>query len=115
MTGNTTFTGTVTATNTITAGAVVTDNYPVKTKILEGTISSSTLNVNHGLPSNAVVTSATGIIAASSIAIGGYDMGAAPALGYSGLSVTASQVQGVASNPSAVGSFYRVTLTYYLR
>ena len=39
----------------------------------------------------------------------------APALGYSGLFVTASQVQGVASNPSAVGSFYRVTLTYYLR
>lgn len=121
VTGNTTLTGTLATTSTITTsalvacGAIQTDGIALKTRVLEGTIASSTLNVNHGLPSNAVVTSAVGIIAASSIAIGGTDMGAAPSLGYSGLSVTASQVQGVASNPSAVGSFYRVTLTYYLR
>lgn len=109
VTGNATFTGTV------TAGAVVTDNYPVKTRILVGTISSSTLYIAHGLAADAVVTSATGIIAPSLTGIGGFDMGAPPTFGYSGLLVTDFQVQGVASNPAAVGSFYRVTLTYYLR
>ena len=115
VTGNATFTGTVTTTNTITAGAVITDNYPLKTRVLVGFIGSTTLNINHGLPSNAVVTSAIGIIAPDLFAIGGTDMGAAPTLGYSGLLVTDFKVQGAASNPAAVGSVYRVTLTYYLR
>lgn len=122
VTGNSVVTGNLSATGSLTAGTTVIapngvriDGYTIKTRIIEGLISSSSLNAAHGLPSNAVVTGVTGLVSVSSIAVGGYDMAAAPGLGFNGLQVTDTLVIGINTNSSALGSFYRVTLTYFLR